>query len=138
MRRRLRRRRRPGESRAVVPGLSARTLAAIAAAERERLWPGAAHEAWRRWHRLVHAPGHGVLYPYAVGVGLWPVPIGDWWYPDECRAALETIRRAVPRRCAAELGALLAPLDERYLRRTLPDPAAPADEPWWRRRLLRP
>jgi hypothetical protein len=33
-----------------------------------------------------------------------------------------------------ELLALVTPLDETYESRTLPDPRAPADLPWWRRR----
>lgn len=114
----------------MVPGLSARTLTEIARIESRPSWPGPVFEAWRRWHALAHKPGPWVMYA-----------------ADECceccdpfagasvRVVLEAACHALPPACARELRTLLAPLDARFLARTLPDPFAPPGDPWWERRL---
>ncbi|MFE7709588.1 hypothetical protein ACFU6I_28205 [Streptomyces sp. NPDC057486] len=138
VRRGLRHRHRPWESRAVVPGLSMRALTELAHAERERFWPGAAYEAFRHWRQLADIPGQGVLYPLRTGVeGL--VGQGDHWGPEAWRGVLDVLLHALSPHCARELRAVLAPLDERFLRHTLNDPAAgSADTPWWLSRLKYP
>ncbi|MCJ0870025.1 hypothetical protein [Streptomyces sp. AP-93] len=118
--------------RAVVPGVSSRTLVEIARVERHRYEPGAAYRALSDWRATVYGRGPSwIIYPS--------------WY-DECpccqtawggdhRETLEVFCQALPRRAARELRAVLAPLDARFLARTLNDPYAPPGDPWWRRRL---
>lgn len=121
---------RPGTGAAPVPGLSGRTHAAIARVERRRSWPGLLSEAWRRWHAMAHRPGRWPLY--AVDD---VCECCDPYAGAHVRAVLEDMCRALPRRPAAELRAALAPLDARFLARTLNDPFAAPGDPWWARRL---
>lgn len=104
----------------------------IARVERHQYEPGAAHRALSAWRETVYGRGASwIIYPS--------------WY-DDCpccqspwggdhRESLEAFCLAVPRRAARELRAVLAPLDARFLARTLNDPYAPPGDPWWRRRL---
>ncbi|WP_460431606.1 hypothetical protein [Amycolatopsis echigonensis] len=68
----------------------------------------------------------------------WPdCPCSD---PVEARDDLEAALRALPRRARAELRRIIAPLDDDFRRRTLPDPAASSlsrwhASAWWRQRL---
>lgn len=119
------------DDRAVVPGVSSRTLAEITRIERDRYEPGAAHRALSAWRATVYQRGPWVIYP-------------DWsrecpccaspWDEDQ-RETLEVLCRVLTRRAARELRAVLAPLDARFLARTLNDPHAPPGDPWWRRRV---
>ncbi|MFF3212418.1 hypothetical protein ACFYYB_17335 [Streptomyces sp. NPDC002886] len=116
--------------RGVIQGVSSRTLAEIARIERHRYQAGAAHGALSAWRAMVHQRGPWVIYP-------------DWG--DDCpccdpawgnhREALEVFCHLLPRRAARELRTVLAPIDARFLARTLNDPYAPWGDPWWRRRL---
>ncbi|MBT2482956.1 hypothetical protein [Streptomyces sp. ISL-94] len=119
------------ESRAVIPGLSGKTLAGIARLERRSrgLWPGATHRAFTHWHWTVHRRGPRVIYPVDD-------QCCDLW--TGCRGTLERVRLTLPRAAGRELLAVLAPLDEKFLARTLNDPYAPPGDPWWRRRLDTP
>ncbi|MEU4955583.1 hypothetical protein [Streptomyces lavendulae] len=121
---------RPADRRRAVPGLSGRTAAEIARLERRPSWPGPVFEAWRRWHALAHGPGPWVMY--AVDE---ICPCCDPFPGAPVRAVLEAACRALQPRAARELRAVLAPLDARFLARTLPDPSAPPGTPWWASRL---
>ncbi|WP_328927128.1 hypothetical protein OG429_22700 [Streptomyces sp. NBC_00190] len=127
----LPRKARRGDDRAVISGLSAKALAEIARIERRAYEPGAAHKALRDWRETVHAPGPLLMYP-------------RWFHECPCcapawggdhRETLEAICHGLSRRSARELRAVLAPLDERFLARTLNDPYASPRDRWWRRRL---
>ncbi|MFD9305924.1 hypothetical protein ACFWCB_25270 [Streptomyces sp. NPDC060048] len=124
-------RRVPGRAaRAVVPGVSSRTLAEIARIERHRTELGSAHRALTGLRAMVYQRGPWVIYPS------WyrdcPCCAPDW---GDDREILEAFCHLLTRRAARELRAVLAPLDARFLARTLADPYAPARDPWWRRRL---
>jgi hypothetical protein len=64
---------------------------------------------------------------------------GRWLGVDEspvyARDDLERVLTILPPRARAELRRIVAPLDDEFWRRTLPDPHASADVPWWHRRL---
>ncbi|MFD9411780.1 hypothetical protein ACFWBN_32885 [Streptomyces sp. NPDC059989] len=119
------------ESRAVIPGLSGKTLAEIARIERRSggLWVGGTRLAFTHWRWTAHRPGPRVIYP--VDEQCCDPMTG-------CRGALEQVRLTLPRAAGRELLAVLAPLDERFLARTLNDPFAPPGDPWWCRRLENP
>ncbi|MFZ3472241.1 hypothetical protein ACODT4_24780 [Streptomyces sp. 2.9] len=122
----------PRDSRAVVPGVSSRTLAEIARIERHRYEPGAAHGALSAWRALVYRRGPWVIYPNWNEDFPCCEPV---WGND--REALEVFCHLLSRRAARELRAVLGPLDARFMDRTLNDPYAPPGDPWWRRRLER-
>ncbi|WP_328300292.1 hypothetical protein OG389_22640 [Streptomyces sp. NBC_00435] len=121
----------PEDDRAVVPGVSSRTLSEIARVERHRYEPGAAHRALSAWRAVVHQRGPWVIYPNWYGDHPCCEPA---WGGDQ-RETLEAFCHVLTRRAARELRAVLAPLDARFLARTLNDPYAPPGDPWWRRRL---
>lgn len=100
-----------------VDGLSAAAIRQIGSAGLSCFEVGRALAAWRR---TVHGPARRL-----IGDGC---PCCD---PAEQRDILAAALSAVRGR---ELAALVKPLDDIYERRTLPDPHAPADRPWWRRR----
>ncbi|MFD5420876.1 hypothetical protein ACFWJT_22965 [Streptomyces sp. NPDC127069] len=121
---------RPGDGRQGVPGLSGRTLAGIARLERRPSWPGPLFEAWRRWRALAYKPGPWVMYAEDDCCACC-----DPFAGADVREVLEAACLALPRRAARELRAVLAPLDARFLARTLPDPFVPPGDPWWTGRL---
>lgn len=115
------RRRRPEAKIRQVPGVSPPTLRAIVELERTRLWPGAIAEALDGWTRFVHGP----------------VRVLDDYEPEECsgpecqwedgavrRRTLRAALHALPTRAARELRALVHPLDETYLARSIPTPGS--------------
>ncbi|QRP46992.1 hypothetical protein [Amycolatopsis sp. FDAARGOS 1241] len=51
------------------------------------------------------------------------------------RWTLETVLQALPGRSRAALRALIKPLDDEFRRRTVLDPSAPPEWPWWQRRV---
>lgn len=119
------------DGRAVVPEVSSRTLAEIARVERDRYEPGAAHRALSAWRATVYQRGPWVIYPDWGGECPCCHPPGD----GDQRETLEAFCHVLTRRAARELRAVLAPLDARFLARTLGDPHAPPGAPWWRRRV---
>lgn len=122
------------DARAVVPGVSSRTLVEIARVERHRYEPGTAHGALSAWRATVYGRGPSwILYPSWDEDHPCCQPV---WGGDH-RETLEVFCLSMPRRAVRELRAVLAPLDARFLARTLPDPYAPPGDPWWRRRLER-
>ena len=112
------------------PGLTAGSGAlasAVTRLERERLWPGAIAQALRQWSRIARRPNLAL----SGGCGC---PLCNPFYTTDERAVLELALHALPARSARELRSLVEPLDELYLKRTWPDPNAPAEDGWWARR----
>ncbi|WP_031518902.1 hypothetical protein [Streptomyces sp. NRRL F-5123] len=107
----------------VIRGLSAAANRQIAAFERSRgLPPGEVAHAFRRWNRTGPRTHDPVPYGWS-GTGTGHV-----------RSLLEAALHTLHTRARRELAAALAPLDERALRRSLNDPFAAPDLPWWLRR----
>ena len=97
-----------------IEGLSARTHAAIRYAEDHGFWPNATAEALARYRRWLRPPGRY---------------IDDGWGPDEddageARDTLHEVMLALPPTPRRELKRHLQPLDEDFLRRSLP-------AQWW-------
>ncbi|MFE6039059.1 hypothetical protein [Streptomyces sp. NPDC056452] len=110
-----------------VDGLDARAQADVIALERSRLQPGAVARGLRSWRAQLSRPARTLALT------------GDDMYPcceDHCgRAVLETALHALPRRSARRLRALVEPLDAEFISRTLPDPHACPEAPWWTGRM---
>ncbi len=124
----------------MIPGLSARALAEVARIERDRpgFQPGKGYDAYRAWLAVAELPGNVVYFGTPVGCGYDEEHV--YYYADGWRDVLETLVCGLSPPSERELRGVLAPLDERLRRRTLPDPAAPPapDAYWWRRRLRKP
>jgi hypothetical protein len=88
-----------------------------------RFYPGHIASTFLEWRRQVHGPRRNLLNGGRT--------CGCCDPPD--RSVLDDALRRLPKRQSRELRRLIAPLDERYLQRTLPDPHAPPG-PWWLRR----
>jgi hypothetical protein len=125
-------RRRPAQLRARLPiqqrparrirqisRVSASTLRAIAELESIRLRPGKLAEALDGWARFVHGPARA-LHNYAPEDCLCPGC--QWDDPVVRRQALRMALDALPTKAANELRALIRPLDEIYLSRSIPNP----------------
>lgn len=120
-------RRRSTRSRQVIPGLSAATNRQIAQFEVQyRLPPGHVAHAFRAWTLALHSwPDHGPNYGW-----------GTTLFRDRhARTLLQGAASAMNRKARRELLGAVAPLDDRFLARTLPDPFSPPTDPWWKRRL---
>jgi hypothetical protein len=94
-------------------------LRAIAELEHARLRPGALAEALDGWGRFVRGPLRG-LDDYEPE--LCPCPGCQWHNPVVRRHALRTALHVLPIKAARELRALIRPLDEIYLARSIPEP----------------
>ncbi|MCO1659820.1 hypothetical protein [Pseudonocardia humida] len=102
-----------------IPRTSASTARAVAELERTRLHPGAVAEALTAWARFVRAPVRE-LEDHAPGA--CPNPDCQWDDPVVRRRALGAALHALPVAAARELRALVRPLDETFLARSLPTP----------------
>ena len=122
----------PQDERGVIPRVSARTVAEIHRVERVRYWQGATYRALNHWRRTVYRRGPWTIYP-AIDEYL-----GCCDSVGYCRGTLEVMCHLLSPRARRELRAVLAPLDERFLARTLNDPYASPHDPWWRRRVETP
>lgn len=94
-------------------------------------WAERVSRALDQYRRFLRQPGRWLHVPWTDCLCCDPV---------EARDELEAALRALPRRDRAELRRVLAPLDDEFRRRTLPDPAASSlsswhAEAWWRQRL---
>ncbi|MDX8143104.1 hypothetical protein SK854_13335 [Lentzea sp. BCCO 10_0061] len=102
-----------------VARLSAAATNAIAAFERDNFHPGAVARSFATWSRFVHGPARAI-------VGYQPDDCGcmgcEWGDPVTSRGVLAEALRVLPGRSARELRALVRPLDELYLARSLPVP----------------
>ncbi|WP_282203995.1 hypothetical protein [Kitasatospora fiedleri] len=83
--------------------------------------------------RVPAHPGGRRRYPRAAEFSCCPGCAHD--DARHCRDVLAALLPHLPPRSRAELVRLLRPLDAEFRRRTLPDPFAPPDAPWWWRRL---
>jgi hypothetical protein len=110
-----------------VPGLSGAANAAIRVFERERLSPGEVLAALRVWSARVHGSR---TRPRAWEAGFTCRCCGGEWARDVLARALA----GLPSRAAAELRCRVGRLDRVLLARTLHDPRADPELPWWRRR----
>lgn len=110
-----------------IPRASGALQAAIARLEHddERLSRGAVASAFQTWHRANSGPARRAR-DYALHADC------EFCNPPG-REVLELAIGLLPRRRARELRLLVAPLDERYLQRTVPLPSKPPG-PWWTRR----
>lgn len=88
----------------------------------KRFAPGEIADAFRNWQRTVGGPARRAR-DYALHADC------EYCNPPS-RDSLEIALRRLPRRPARELRRLVAPLDERYLRLTIPLPSKPPG-PWW-------
>lgn len=116
----------------VVPRVSSRTLAEIARVEQRRYWRGATYRALCHWRWTVYQRGPWIIYVAdddASGCCDW---VGYW------RRTLEAVCLQLSPRARRELRAVIAPLDERFLARTLNDPFAARSDQWWQRRVGSP
>ncbi|MFF2013233.1 hypothetical protein ACFVWY_29770 [Streptomyces sp. NPDC058195] len=120
-------RRRGARNRQVIPGLSTATNRQIAQFEAQHgLPPGHVAHAFQAWALALHSwpdhgPGHG------RGTTLWR--------DAHARTLLQGAASAMNRKARRQLLGAVAPLDDRFLTRTLPDPFSPPADPWWKRRL---
>lgn len=109
---------RPGQHIPQVPRISAATARAIAEIERSRRSPGSIAEALAQWTRFVHGPARRLDNPISAGCPC--CENGGGAIPRE------TLHRALhelPANAARELRALIRPLDEIYLARSIPEPS---------------
>ncbi|MFD0205780.1 MULTISPECIES: hypothetical protein [Saccharothrix] len=93
------------------------------AVDRLGLSAGAAFEGYRRF---LHQPGRWLYVPFH------DCPCCA---PTHGRDTLELALDHLPRAARAALRRLLAPLDEEFHRRTLPNPHSTTPGHWWHRRL---
>jgi hypothetical protein len=102
-----------------VSRVSAPALRAIADFERTYSDPGDVAEALDDWARFVRGPARAITR-YATELN--PCPCCDSLDPAVARALLRTALIALPTRAARELRALVRPLDDLYLARSIPNP----------------
>jgi hypothetical protein len=111
----------PGDAQQEIFEIELRTAADYA---RSGLWPGATAEALAGWSRTSHNPAAFKAHPC-----------------DCCgrtsRQLIHEILEMLSTPSARALMQLIQPLDEEFLRRSLPDPRSPSAWPWWDRRCER-
>jgi hypothetical protein len=109
-----------------VPGLPASAQQEVAQIElraardwaRHGLWPGAVNEALAAWAVTARSPGQRTVLPCAC-------------CGRTSRAILQEALDQLSGPSAAALAALIDPLDEQHLIRTLPNPDSPPGSHWW-------
>lgn len=114
-----------------IPGISRRTLSTIHRIEAQHLGRGAVAKALHQYERFLRQSGRYLYLPWDE------CPCCD---PTDARDILEEALRRLPPAARAGLGRIVAPLDEEFLRRTLPDPRAASVSSWhaaawWRQRI---
>lgn len=117
---------------AVIRGLSASTNRQIAQFEKDNgLNQGDVAFSFHRWVRAGNRPSQGkdLWDGYSVNHGCH-----RGYYPH-VRTLLEHAICSLRKKASRELRQAVEPLDDRVLARTLNDPFAPADLPWWQRRF---
>lgn len=111
----------PGPLVRQISRVSASTSRAIAELERARLQPGDIAGALDGWARFVRGPRRS-LNDDAYPSELCPCSSCQRDHPVELRQTLHTALHALPTKAARELRALVQPLDETYLARSIPHP----------------
>ncbi|MFI1458962.1 hypothetical protein [Streptomyces roseus] len=115
-------------SRASIRGLSPSASRQIAAFERQRgLHPGDVAHAFRAWSQALRRLGPHDELSHGCGT--------TGWRDMHARTMLEAVLHSMKRRARRELRVAVSPLDARYLAKTLNDPFAPPDLPWWKCRI---
>ncbi|CAG7653150.1 conserved hypothetical protein [Actinacidiphila bryophytorum] len=114
-----------------IPGVSPRVQSAVHRIEARHLGRGAVADALHRYERFLRQPGRYLRLPWTE------CPCCD---TTDARDILEDALRRLPPAARAELGRVVARLDEEFLRRTLPDPRAASVSSWhaaawWRKRI---
>ncbi|MDA1361717.1 hypothetical protein O1R50_18965 [Glycomyces luteolus] len=107
-----------------IPGASSALQGATARLEHDdpRFSPGDVASAFHVWHRAVSGPARRARdHARHADCELCNPPSRD---------VLELALHLLPRRSAQELRRLVAPLDERFMRLTIPLPGKPPG-PWW-------
>lgn len=110
-----------------IDRLSGSCTADLRRLERTRFWPEAAEEAFWHWKALAHGPIRQLVNPRA-GSGCGIPECGC--YGAGFREQLEAVLRALPRKSARELRALVWALDEKVLARAKVIPADRLEAPW--------
>ena len=114
----------------MIRGLSASASRQIAVFERGRGLPaGEVAHAFHRWNKSVRQP-RGEPEPFYERDDT-DLRNGDY----HIRTLLEMTLHALRPKARRELSAVIGPADERVLDRTLNNPFAPQDLPWWMRRI---
>ncbi|GHJ34562.1 hypothetical protein [Streptomyces sp. TS71-3] len=124
-----------------VDRLFPRTVSAVHRAETLRwgdesgIWPGATAAALWSYRRFLGRRGRH-LYVLRSRCGCFGCELEV--NVTVARDVLELVVPTLPRRARAELEELLADLDERLWRRTLPDPTATRNpgRAWWHTRIV--
>lgn len=111
-----------------IDGMSSRANAAIVRLQTQRPDVGRVGDALRYYRRMVLRPGRWA----ELSSDRCPCPGCD--FSDE-RDVLEAALHLLPAQAARELRRMVCALDEVFLRKTLPDPAATSRTAWWRRRV---
>lgn len=101
-------------------------MTAVVALEHTRLRPGEIAASLAAWRDAVLPGTLDRLAPACM----CPECSGD-----APRRRLDRALAALPRWARPHLYALVLPLDRRFRALTAPDPHAPPDWPWWRRRV---
>ncbi|MGQ5668716.1 hypothetical protein [Streptomyces sp. ECR2.10] len=114
----------------MIRGLSASANRQIAVFERSRgLPPGEVAHAFRRWSATARRPLADVDPFYETGDT--DLRSDDY----HVRTLLEGTLHTLHRKARRELSTVIDSADERVLRRTLNNPFADPDLPWWMRRI---
>ncbi|GGR77465.1 hypothetical protein GCM10010269_15900 [Streptomyces humidus] len=110
-----------------IPGVSARTRAAVRRVEAEYLWPDAVAYALSRFEWAFRQPGRYLTGPYeSPGIEI-----------EDGRDDLEVALQRLPGGARADLGRLVEQIDIEFERRTLPNPGWVSEWTagrwwWWR------
>ncbi|MER5644735.1 hypothetical protein [Streptosporangium sp. NPDC002524] len=100
-------------------------MAAVITLEHTRMRPGEVAEALLAWTQAVVPGTTDRIAPTCM----CPECCGD-----EPRQRLEQALTILPHWANPYLYALILPIDRRFIARTLPDPHASPEWPWWQRR----
>jgi len=119
---------RPDVTLSVVDGLTARAVSQIQVLERSLLGPGSVARALAQWKQTVHRRDVSALLEEVVWHGC---PCCD---PTEAREVLQQALALLEPRARRELRAIVEPLDNFFRDRTIQDPQASPEQPWWHQR----
>jgi hypothetical protein len=86
------------------------------------LWPGATAEALTGWSSTSQQPSQRIFHPCAC-------------CGRSSRGLLDEVLGMLSAPSARALEELIAPLDESFRSRTVPNPLASTELPWWARRV---